>query len=220
MSQLGIQASVKNIYCVGRNYISFAEQMGNNLPSEPLIFLKPTHSLRLMDGSVLTISHDGEVNAEAELVFQVGTRYQPGMKAKDVLSKMTVGLDLTYRDILNAVKEQGKPWLKAKGFPNSSAIGTWLPFDGKRLSRTAFQLKQKGELRQQGEIARKIFPIQTVIDFLGVNYGLGEGDLIYTGTPKGIVTLSDGDELEVLLGGESLGTSRVNLKRSLQKETR
>lgn len=205
-----MQTNFRNVYCVGRNYASFASEMGNKITTKPIIFMKPTHSLTWMDGSVTKFDSDkGEVNCEAEIVLHIGETYQKGMSLEEIVKQMTVGIDYTYRVILNEVKHKGQPWMPAKGFPGSSGIGKFQPFTVESIFETSFELKQNGETLQKGNAKQMIFSIQTIVDFIGQNYGLGPGDLIYTGTPEGIGKLKDGDVLEVLWGNEVIGTSNI-----------
>ncbi|MFJ7513028.1 fumarylacetoacetate hydrolase family protein [Peribacillus simplex] len=209
-----IQKSVRNIYCVGRNYASFAEQMGNAMPEHPLIFMKPTHSLENMNGNTVSFyGNKGEVNCEAELVLHIGRPYEKGVNLNELVDKMTVGLDFTYREILNQVKDKGHPWTTAKGFPYSSTAGEFCSFSTEATQQHDFKLVINGETLQVGNVKNMIFSIQTIVDYVAENFGLGTGDLIYTGTPEGIGTLQDGDVLEVQWGEESLGSCKVALKQ-------
>ncbi|WP_446715618.1 fumarylacetoacetate hydrolase family protein [Bacillus sp. OTU530] len=213
-TEVTMRSTIRNIYCVGRNYASFADQMGNSMPEHPLIFMKPTHSLEKMDGASIEFYGDrGEVNCEAELVLHIGKPYEEGIHVDELVDKMTVGLDFTYREVLNAVKKKGQPWLPAKGFPSSSTVGRFLPFSMEMIQEQDFKLLINGETLQIGNVKNTIFSLQTVVDFIAKHFGLGPGDLIYTGTPEGIGILRDGDVLEVQWGEKSLGTSKVVLKR-------
>jgi 2-keto-4-pentenoate hydratase/2-oxohepta-3-ene-1,7-dioic acid hydratase in catechol pathway len=202
-----------NVYCVGRNYASFAGEMGNALPEKPIIFMKPNHSLIRMNNSSVELSaHLGEVNGEAEIVLHIGKAYQEGMPVDELVDKYTIGIDFTYRAVLNEVKKKGQPWLPAKGFPDSSAIGEFRSFSSETIQQNNFNLIQNDETLQVGHVKNMIFSLQTVIDFIAEHYGLGEGDLIYTGTPEGIAKLKHNDDLTVQWGSETLGTSKIVLK--------
>jgi fumarylpyruvate hydrolase len=201
-----------NIYCVGRNYARFAKEMGNYLSEHPIVFLKPTHSLAFMRGNWIPIvGNRGEINGEAELVLYIGRSYEQGIQVEELVDKMTVGVDLTYRAVLNEAKKSGKPWLAAKGFKPSCIIGEFRPFTTESVLQRDFELRQNGNRLQVGNIRNMIFSLQTLVDFIGENYGLGKGDLIFTGTPEGIGTIQNGDLLEVLWGEEILGSCKILL---------
>jgi fumarylpyruvate hydrolase len=205
--------NARNIYCVGRNYSSFAKEMGNVISETPIIFLKPTHSLAPMTGNVIELSGSvGEVNCEAEIVLHIGKDYETGIQVDDIADKFTVGLDFTYREVLNEVKKKGQPWMPAKGFRSSSLIGKFQTFTSESIQANDFKLTKNGEVQQAGNVRNMIFSLQTLIEFIGGNYGLGKGDLIYTGTPEGIAKLQHGDTLDIQWGDEILGSCNVSLK--------
>ncbi|KIL35812.1 fumarylacetoacetate hydrolase [Cohnella kolymensis] len=205
--------NVRNIYCVGRNYSSFAKEMGNKVSETPIIFLKPTHSLVSMTGNVIELAGSvGEVNCEAEIVLHIGRDFQPGIQIDDLVNQFTVGLDFTYRELLNDVKKKGQPWMPAKGFRNSSLIGKFHTFKSESVKANDFKLLQNGEVLQVGNVRDMVFSLQTLVDFIGERYGLGQGDLIYTGTPEGIAKLQHQDTLEIQWGAENIGSCRVSLK--------
>lgn len=208
--------SIRNIYCVGRNYKAHAEELGNELPKEPMIFTKPTHALSPMDGSALNLPGQlGSVHFEAELVVHIGSSYEPGKTADELVDKIAFGIDFTLRDVQSKLKEKGLPWLPAKGFLNSAALGPWLPNPGASgLLEKEFVLKRNGHEVQRGHVSRMIFNLQTVIDYIASHYGLGQGDIIYTGTPEGVGPVSDQDRFELYWGEEEAGASVISLLNS------
>lgn len=205
---------IRNIYCVGRNFRLHAEELGNAVPTTPMLFTKPSHAVAAIDGGTLAIPADrGSVHYEAELVFAVGSVYEPGMSCDELLSSFTVGLDLTLRDVQDEIKKKGHPWLAAKGFRNSAVLGRWLPYPGlEKVAAHSFSLRINGVQMQHGEMKDMVFDLQTLVDFIGREYGLGPGDLIYTGTPAGVGRLQDGDALEVRWNEETLGRATVTTK--------
>lgn len=202
---------IANVYCVGRNYKAHVEELGNDVPSEPMIFLKPSHAVGVMDGTGLQLPADrGSVHYEAELVLRVARDYKPGMTVDELVDVMAFGIDFTLRDVQNTVREQGNPWTPAKGFLNSAPISPFLAFPGAAETAHAdFVLRKNGEIVQQGNISRMIFPLQQIVDYIAVNYGLGEGDLIFTGTPEGVGPVYQGDKLEISYGSRVLGSCTV-----------
>ncbi|AMA73920.1 MULTISPECIES: fumarylacetoacetate hydrolase family protein [Aneurinibacillus] len=206
---------IRNIFCVGRNYRLHAEELGNAVPTSPFLFSKPTHALVEANGQTITLpGNRGEVHYETELVLYIARPFEPGMKVEDVVNKMALGIDFTLRDVQNELKEKSHPWLKAKGFPNSAVLTSFRPFPGVEACRgTDFSLFKNGEQVQCGNISNMLFDMQTIIEFTDEHFGLGEGDIIYTGTPEGVGAVADGDKLELRWGEEVWGTFTVQLQK-------
>ncbi|WP_372635882.1 fumarylacetoacetate hydrolase family protein [Cohnella sp.] len=199
---------LRNIYCVGRNYRLHAAELGNEVPTSPMIFTKPTHSVAAMTGGELRLpGSQGSVHYESELVFAIGTPYEPGIRFDELVSAFTVGLDLTLRDVQDKLKAKGHPWLAAKGFRNSAVLGRWLAYPGAaEIESREFSLSINDREVQRGNVRDMVFDLQTLADFVGSYYGLGRGDLLFTGTPAGVGALADGDHLDARWNGESLGS--------------
>lgn len=202
-----MNAVVSNVYCVGRNYRLHAEELGNEVPTEPLIFLKPSHAVVKMDGQKLALPQDrGEIHYEAELVIRIGKPYEQGMKIQELVDVMALGVDFTLRDVQSALKQKGQPWTAAKGFLNSAPITPFVALpDEEELKATDFVLLKNGREAQRGNVRNMIFPLQQIVDYIAGHYGLGEGDLIFTGTPEGVGPVAEGDKLELVFGDRSLG---------------
>ncbi|BAE85232.1 fumarylacetoacetate hydrolase family protein [Desulfitobacterium hafniense] len=203
----GIHRMIKNIYCVGRNYLQHAKELNNAVPTSPFLFVKPTHALVEGQGQTIAMPKDqGNVHYEAELVVHVGKNYEPGMKAEAVIDKIAVGIDFTLREVQDELKKKGLPWLLAKGFPNSAVLSRWLPFEG--LEGTAghdFTLEKNGQEVQRGNIKEMIFDIPTIIEFCAQHFGLAEGDIIFTGTPAGVGVAAAGDHFVLKWKEEQVG---------------
>jgi fumarylpyruvate hydrolase len=205
---------IRNIYCVGRNYRLHAAELGNEVPSSPMLFTKPSHAACAMDEGLLMIpGAQGAVHYEAELVFAVGRSYEEGMRCDELFSQFTVGLDLTLRDVQDRLKAKGHPWLAAKGFRNSAPLGEWRMFPGSdALENHDFGMRINGKEVQRGNIRDMVFGVQELAEFVGRTYGLSAGDLLFTGTPAGVGSLHNGDELEVSWNEESVGRATVKLQ--------
>lgn len=192
--------SVRNIYCVGRNYALHAKELGNEVPEEPMIFSKPTHALHSAVGKLALPGSIGEIHYELEVVVRVGASYRPGMKVDELIDGIALGLDLTARDVQSKLKEKRHPWLLAKGFIGSAVLTEFTPFGGEDwFEALNFSLVKNDETVQQGCPKDMIFPLQQLVDFIGSNLGLAAGDIIYTGTPAGVGPLKGGDTLELRL---------------------
>ncbi|RCX21750.1 2-keto-4-pentenoate hydratase/2-oxohepta-3-ene-1,7-dioic acid hydratase in catechol pathway [Fontibacillus phaseoli] len=202
---------ISNVYCVGRNYRLHAEELGNEVPSEPMIFLKPSHAVVPMDRQGLTLPENrGEIHYETELVLRIGRRYEPGMTVDELVDVMAFGIDFTLRDVQSELKKKGHPWTAAKGFKNSAPITPYIAFPGTaETAREEFTLRKNGEIVQRGNIGNMIFSLQQIVDYLADRYGLDEGDLIFTGTPEGVGPVYQGDRLQIAYGSNELGSFEI-----------
>jgi fumarylpyruvate hydrolase len=213
-TKTAIVPDIRNIYCIGRNYRLHAAELGNEVPTSPMLFTKPTHAaMSLKDGFLVVPGSQGNVHYEAELVFAVGRTYEEGLSCDELFASFTVGLDLTLRDVQDKLKAKGHPWLAAKGFQNSAPLGRWVGFPGMaEICEHDFGLRINDREVQRGNVKDMVFGLQEIVDFVGQTYGLAEGDLLYTGTPAGVGSLNEGDNLEVWWNEESLGKGQVKLE--------
>ncbi|MBR2566095.1 MAG: fumarylacetoacetate hydrolase family protein [Paenibacillus sp.] len=203
--------NIRNVYCVGRNYKLHAEELGNAVPDEPMIFMKPSHAVVPLDGELLEVPvNKGEVHYEAELVIRIGRDYESGVHVDELVDAYALGIDFTLRDVQTVIKKKGHPWTAAKGFKNSAPITAFQSFPGAAaLLEKDFTLKKNGVQVQRGNITNMIFNLQHIVDYVGHHYGLGPGDIIFTGTPEGVGATQSGDVLELSWGDESLGTCTI-----------
>ncbi len=197
--------SVTNIYCIGRNYRDHIQELGHDVPTEPLIFLKSTSSLRGPQPAALAFAKE-EFHHEAELVLLVDQDYQlgeaPGWQAIRALS---LGLDLTRRACQTQLKAAGHPWTLAKSFASSAVVGPFLDLKKiKQRDGLRFTLHVNGKLCQSGDTSIMIFSVPTLINYLSSFLALQAGDLIFTGTPSGVGPLRQGDRFQLGLEGEEL----------------
>lgn len=199
--------NVKNIYCIGRNYQKHAAELGNDVPEKPMIFSKPSHALVNSEQQVIQLPKNrGAVHYEAELVFQINKTYKKWMKPDDCIESMALGIDFTLRDEQEVLKKKGHPWLVAKGFTNSALVTPFFPFEGlDDLMKSSFQLELNGHTVQIGDPKKMIFSLPTILDYISENLGIGQGDIIYTGTPEGVGETNSGDEFRLFFNGEEKG---------------
>lgn len=204
---------IRNIYCIGRNYKLHALELGNEVPDEPLVFTKPSHAVVPMNGNVIELPGDvGEVHFELEIVLHIGRDYEQGIDTDQLIDGMTLGLDLTLRDVQSKLKAKGQPWLAAKGFKGSAALSNWFAYPGEaKLAQNEFALVRSGEEAQRGNSRDMLFPVSELIHHVGTNFGLSAGDIIYTGTPAGVAALRDGDAIEVFWADEIVGSCTIKL---------
>lgn len=209
---------VCNIYCIGRNYRAHAVELGNAVPDKPMVFMKPTHALVPMNGRSIALPNQGEIHYEAELVVHIGEAYKPGCHPDDIIDLMALGIDFTLRDVQSTLKEKGHPWLPAKGFLNSAPLTDPRPFPGMQaLEERNFALFKNGQQVQQGNVSQMIFDLPNLIDYIALHYGLGPGDLIFTGTPEGVGAIADGDQLQLYWGESCWGECTVQLGHTILK---
>lgn len=206
--------SIRNIYCVGRNYELHAKELNNEVPASPFLFSKPTHALVETCGQEISLPGDrGAVHYEVEWVVHIAHNYEKGMRAEELVDRMALGVDFTLRDVQNELKKKGQPWLLAKGFPNSAVLTSFIEFPGmEKCHQTDFSLWKNGNQVQRGNIQNMIFDLQSIIDFCAIHFGLGKGDIIFTGTPEGVGPVTNGDQFSIKWGEDALGEFSVSMK--------
>lgn len=196
------------IICVGRNYLDHAQELRNEVPQEPVLFLKPDTALLAQDADIYLPPFSQEVHHEAEIVVRIakmGKHIAPQFASR-YFDHLTLGLDLTARDLQSKLKEKGLPWEKAKAFDGSAAVGKWLAKEVlPPLETLHFLLLKNGVAVQKGAASDMIFPIDQLIAEISKYFTLKVGDLIFTGTPAGVGPLQIGDQLELYLGDHSVG---------------
>ena len=197
--------TIRNIYCIGRNYRLHAEELGNEVPKSPLVFLKPTHSLAKANGQIISLpGNKGDVHYEAEWVLRIARPVTVGTPVDEAVSHMGLGIDFTLRDVQSKLKKKGHPWLPAKGFPNSAVLTTFMLFPGlKACESKSFSLFKNQKRVQRGKIDDMIFSPQQLVDYCAEHFGLGEGDIIFTGTPAGVGKVEENDHLELYWENEN-----------------
>lgn len=196
------------IICIGRNYSEHARELNNEIPTEPVIFMKPDSALLRNNDPFYIPSFSNDVHYECELVVRINrlgknieTRF-----ANRYYDEIGLGIDFTARDLQAKLKDKGLPWEKAKAFDRSAAIGN--DFIQKSelpdVNAIKFQLKKNGELVQNGDSSYMLFPIDEIISQVSNYFTLKIGDLIYTGTPVGVGPVAIGDRLEGFLEGRKM----------------
>jgi 2-keto-4-pentenoate hydratase/2-oxohepta-3-ene-1,7-dioic acid hydratase in catechol pathway len=195
------------IICIGRNYAEHAKELGNDIPDEPVIFMKPKSALLQSHTPFYYPEFSNELHYECELVLRVckNGKYIQERHASNYYNGITVGIDFTARDIQDELKKKGLPWEKAKAFDNSAAVGKFIDttpqMDRKNIGFTFYKNK---ELVQTGNSGNMIFGVDSLISHISNYFSLNIGDLIFTGTPAGVGECVVGDILEAFLGKENL----------------
>jgi 2-keto-4-pentenoate hydratase/2-oxohepta-3-ene-1,7-dioic acid hydratase in catechol pathway len=196
------------IICIGRNYAEHAKELKNEIPTEPVIFCKPDTALLPKNHPFIYPEHTNDLNFELELVLRikkVGKHIDPEFAHK-YYDEVGIGIDFTARDAQQKCKEKGLPWEKAKAFDHSAPLGKKFVKlkDLPDASSIRFELKKNGEPVQEGNSSLMLFPFDAIISEVSKYFTLKIGDLIFTGTPKGVGPVVKGDVLEGFLEGEKL----------------
>jgi len=188
------------IFCIGRNYVEHVQELSNAIPEKPVIFIKPATCLVKPGDRIHFPKHGKELHHEVEIVVKIGSegRVARDEEALSYVSGVTVGLDLTLRDVQADLKKKGLPWEIAKAFDQSAPIGDFVPYDKSvDLNNISFGCKVNGIERQRGNSRDMIFNIPRLLVELSKIWLLRPGDLIYTGTPSGVGPLKIGDFIEI-----------------------
>lgn len=201
------------IICIGRNYADHAKELGNAVPTEPLIFLKPETALIPKGHPFFYPAHSKDVHFELELVVRISRvgRHIEEQFAHRYYEEIGLGIDFTCRDVQQELKAKGHPWEKAKAFDHSAPVGrTFLPKeDAIKEGHISFRLEKNGQLQQSGDSRDMIFSIDRLISEVSKYFTLKIGDLIFTGTPSGVGPIAIGDVLEGYIGEQRLLEVRV-----------
>ena len=195
------------IICVGRNYADHAKELKNDLPKEPVIFMKPKGALLLPTKPLYYPEFTDDLQYECELVVKIckNGKYIQEKYAPKYYNEVTLGIDFTARDIQREQQKKGLPWEIAKAFDGSAATGTFLPItDDMNVGDLHFQLKLNDNLVQDGHTRDMIFSIDHVIAYVSKFFTLNIGDLLFTGTPAGVGPVNAGDKLDGYLSGEQI----------------
>jgi fumarylpyruvate hydrolase len=204
---------IKNIFCIGRNYANHALELGNAIPTSPILFSKPTHSLVKADGSSILFPSDrGEIHHELEIVIHIGKEFTGDFQVEDVVDQVALGIDFTLRDEQSKLKAKGHPWLKAKGFKNSAVITDAWKFPGIDACQAVdFSLLRNGNVVQLGNSKDMMFDFKQIIEQCNYYFGLNKGDVIYTGTPEGVGPIQHGDDFRLMWNDEEKGSFTVQM---------
>ena len=195
------------IICIGRNYADHAKELKNDVPTEPVIFMKPKNALLLPGKPFFYPEFTSDLHYECEVVVKVNKngKYIQEKFAHKYYDEVSLGIDFTARDIQNDLKKKGLPWELAKAFDNSAAVGDFLPLnEERRIGDIDFQMKLNDNVVQDGHTRDMIFNVNKIIAFVSQYVTINIGDLIFTGTPAGVGPVQQNDKLEGYLQGQKL----------------
>ncbi len=190
--------AVYNLYFIGRNYVEHAEELGNEQPTEPLIFTKSLSCMASSGAKVPYPGHSHSLHFEGEMVFVLSEHGRFSKKNPMILAGC--GIDFTARDIQSNLKKKGWPWFTAKCFRGSAILSDkFVSIPLEFLPRLAVETWINGQKRQRGLYTQKLFSVPVLMKYLANLVDIGNHDVLYTGTPAGVGEVISGDRIEVKL---------------------
>lgn len=195
------------IICIGRNYANHIEELKNERPSEPVIFMKPDSAILLKQHPFVIPEFSEDIHHEIELIVKISKvgKYIEPKFAHKYYDEISVGIDFTARDLQTKLKEKGLPWEKAKAFDGSAVIGEFLPKSQfVSLENVTFELTNNNVTVQKGNSNMMMWNIDELISYVSQFFTLKIGDIIFTGTPEGVAAVKPDDVLEGFLEGQKL----------------
>lgn len=208
-----VHLPVGKVVCVGRNYAEHARELGNEVPTEPVLFIKPSTAAVDAEGGFGIPKGLGEVHYEAEIALLIGKRLSASADddlLRSAISGIAPALDLTLRDVQATLKAKGLPWERAKGFDGACVLTRFVLFDDSfDLSALPIRLTVNGEIRQDGSSADMLSSIVPLLRHMAGVFSLLPGDVVLTGTPSGVGPLHRGDDLVLEMPGISRFETRV-----------
>lgn len=202
-----IPLPVGKVVCVGRNYAEHAKELNNPIPTEPLLFMKPSSSIVSLEQEVPIPTRFGEVHYESEIAILIGEPLSAIYSSDDdvikAISGVGVALDLTLRELQSELKSKGQPWEKAKAFDGSCPLSSFVPMNKiPALTDLGIALEIDGAEVQRGTSADMLTPIVSLLHYIVQYFTLVPGDVVLTGTPKGVGKILPGQSLRLKLADE------------------
>ena len=200
------------IICIGRNYAAHIEELANERPKDPVVFIKPDSAVLPKDQDFYIPEFTKEVHYEVEVLIRINKvgKHIDRRFAHKYYNEVGLGIDFTARDLQSALKQKGLPWEKAKGFDGSAVIGRWLPkSDFKDLNNLNFTLYKNEELVQKGNTGLMLWNIDELVAYVSTYFTLKKGDILFTGTPAGVGQITTNDYLSGKLEGQELFSLKI-----------
>ena len=187
------------LICIGRNYTEHIEELKNEKPIDPVVFLKPDTSILLKKQPFFIPDFSNDVHHEVEILVKINRLGKHINKkfAHKYYSEIGLGIDFTARDLQSKLKEKGLPWEKAKAFDGSAVIGNWLSVNNiQHIDAIEFSLKKNDKIVQKGNTSHMLWKIDEIIEYISKYFTLKIGDIIFTGTPAGVGKVNANDKLK------------------------
>jgi len=195
------------IICIGRNYTKHIEELKNERPDEPVVFMKPDSAVLLKQHPFVIPEFSEDIHHELEVIVKINKvgKYIEPKFAHKYYDEISVGIDFTARNLQQKLKDKGLPWEKAKAFDGSAVIGDFVSkSDFKSLDNLNFELTNNGVAVQKGNTSFMLWKIDELIAYVSQFFTLKIGDIIFTGTPEGVAVVRPDDVLEGFLEGNKL----------------
>ena len=195
------------IICIGRNYTKHIEELHNERPDEPVVFMKPDSAVLLKQHPFVIPEFSEDIHHELEVIVKINKvgKYIEPKFAHKYYDEISVGIDFTARDLQQKLKDKGLPWEKAKAFDGSAVIGDFVSkSDFKSIDNLNFELTNNGVTVQKGNTSFMLWKIDELIAYVSQFFTLKIGDIIFTGTPEGVAVVRPDDVLEGFLEGNKL----------------
>jgi 2-keto-4-pentenoate hydratase/2-oxohepta-3-ene-1,7-dioic acid hydratase in catechol pathway len=201
------------LICIGRNYAKHIEELQNERPDEPVVFLKPDSAILLKQHPFVIPEFSSDIHHEIELIVKISKvgKYIEPKFAHKYYEEISVGIDFTARDLQQKLKDKGLPWEKSKAFDGSAVIGSFISkkvFSS--LESINFELTNNGKTVQKGNSSLMLWKIDELIAYVSQYFTLKIGDIIFTGTPEGVAVVQPNDVLEGFI--ENKKVFRINIK--------
>lgn len=194
------------IICIGRNYAKHIEELENERPKEPVVFMKPDSAVLLKNNPFIIPPFSGDIHYEVEILVKINRigKFIDEKFAHKYYDEIGLGIDFTARDLQSKLKDKGLPWEKAKAFDGSAVIGKFCDKSELDLEQLRFQLLKNGKTVQDGDSSHMLWKIDELIAYVSQFFTLKIGDIIFTGTPEGVGRVEANDELKGVLEGKEM----------------
>ncbi|NCT18330.1 MAG: 2-hydroxyhepta-2,4-diene-1,7-dioate isomerase [Flavobacteriaceae bacterium CG_4_8_14_3_um_filter_34_10] len=200
------------LICIGRNYTAHIEELENERPTDPVIFMKPDTAILLKKQPFFIPEFSQDVHHEVEVLVRINKvgKHIDKKFAHKYYDEIGLGIDFTARDLQSKLKEKGLPWEKAKAFDGAAVIGDFLPkSDFKDLNNINFHLENNKKVVQKGNTSLMLWKIDALIEYVSKYFTLKIGDIIFTGTPSGVAKVNPNDHLEGYIENKQLFSIKV-----------
>lgn len=195
------------LICIGRNYTEHIEELENEKPTNPVVFLKPDTAILLKKQPFFIPDFSDDVHYEVEVLVKINRvgKYIDRKFAHKYYQEISLGIDFTARDLQSELKAKGLPWEKAKAFDGSAVIGNWLPVsEVEDVNNIEFSLKKNDNIVQKATTNHMLWKIDEIIEYVSKYFTLKIGDVIFTGTPAGVGKVFANDKLKGYIGNTQM----------------
>ena len=195
------------LICIGRNYTKHIEELENEKPKDPVVFLKPDTAVLLKKQPFFIPDFSNDVHHEVEILIKINKvgKHIDRKFAYKYYDEIGLGIDFTARDLQSQLKSKGLPWEKAKAFDGAAVIGKWLPKTNfKNVDNISFTLYKNDTIVQDGNTNLMLWKIDELIEYVSKYFTLKIGDIIFTGTPAGVGKVVANDKLKGFIENEEM----------------